>query len=216
MASLAWRCPAWCLRRTPLVTETRLMNQNLEQLAAALGQRLMATGRVLATAESCTGGWIAQVVTGVAGSSAWFDRGFVTYSNRAKEEMLGVAGSTLAAHGAVSAPVVTAMVAGALARSQAQVAVAVSGIAGPGGGSAEKPVGTVFVAWALAGQSPVVERLHLSGDREAVRRQTVGIALERLLELLGDSGSGSGSGSSSGGGGASGGSESENGSGGDG
>ena len=173
------------MRRTPPVTETRLMNQDLEELAAALGQRLMQSGLMLATAESCTGGWIAQVVTGVAGSSAWFDRGFVTYSNQAKEEMLGVDGTTLAAHGAVSAPVVTAMATGALARSQARVAVAISGIAGPGGGSAEKPVGTVFIAWALAGQPPRVRRLQLAGDREAVRHQTVRIALEELLELLG-------------------------------
>ena len=164
------------------------MNQDFEELAAALGQRLMKSGLMLATAESCTGGWIAQVVTGVAGSSAWFDRGFVTYSNLAKEEMLGVDGTTLAAHGAVSAPVVTAMATGALARSQARVAVAISGIAGPGGGSAEKPVGTVFIAWALDGQPPRVRRLQLPGDREAVRHQTVRIALEGLLELLGGGG----------------------------
>ena len=172
------------MRCTPRVTETRFMTENIEHLAAALGHRLLASGLKLATAESCTGGWIAQVVTGVAGSSAWFDRGFVTYSNLAKQEMLGVSGATLGAHGAVSASVVTEMATGTLARSQAQVAVAVSGIAGPGGGSAKKPVGTVFIAWALAGQPPGVQRLQLAGDREAVRRQTVRIALERLLELL--------------------------------
>lgn len=160
------------------------MKQQIEQMAVSLGQCLLDRGIMLATAESCTGGWIAQLVTGVAGSSAWFDRGFVTYSNLAKQEMLGVSGATLAAHGAVSEPVVTEMATGALARSQAKVAVAVSGIAGPGGGSVEKPVGTVFLAWVLAGKAPVVQRVQLAGDREEVRRQTVRIALERLLELL--------------------------------
>ena len=160
------------------------MKQQIEQMAVSLGQCLLDRGIMLATAESCTGGWIAQLVTGVAGSSAWFDRGFVTYSNLAKQEMLGVSGATLAAHGAASEPVVTEMATGALARSQAKVAVAVSGIAGPGGGSVEKPVGTVFLAWVLAGKAPVVQRVQLAGDREEVRRQTVRIALERLLELL--------------------------------
>lgn len=166
------------------MTETPVMKQQIEQMAVSLGQCLLDRGIMLATAESCTGGWIAQLVTGVAGSSAWFDRGFVTYSNLAKQEMLGVSGATLAAHGAVSEPVVTEMATGALARSQAKVAVAVSGIAGPGGGSVEKPVGTVFLAWVLAGKAPVVQRVQLAGDREEVRRQTVRIALERLLELL--------------------------------
>ncbi|MBK8640517.1 MAG: nicotinamide-nucleotide amidase [Chromatiaceae bacterium] len=160
------------------------MEAYLEKLAEAVGHRLLARQALVATAESCTGGWIAQVLTSVPGSSLWFDRGFVTYSNQAKQEMLGVAPETLAAHGAVSAPVVAEMVVGALSHSQARVTLAVTGIAGPGGGSEDKPVGTVYLAWAWRDQVPLIQRRQFAGDREAVRRQTVRVALERLIELL--------------------------------
>ncbi|MBP8285116.1 MAG: nicotinamide-nucleotide amidase [Chromatiaceae bacterium] len=162
-----------------------MMTAYLEKLAEAVGQRLLARQALLATAESCTGGWIAQVVTSVPGSSAWFDRGFVTYSNQAKQEMLGVAPETLAAHGAVSAQVAAEMAAGVLSHSQAWVAVAVTGVAGPGGGSEDKPVGTVYLAWARRDQAPLIQRRQFAGDREEIRRQTVRVALERLIELLG-------------------------------
>ncbi len=160
------------------------MKAYLEKLAEAVGHRLLARQALVATAESCTGGWIAQVLTSVPGSSLWFDRGFVTYSNQAKQEMLGVAPETLAAHGAVSAPVVTEMVVGALSHSQARVTLAVTGIAGPGGGSENKPVGTVYLAWARRDQAPLIQRRQFAGDREEVRRQTVRVALEHLIELL--------------------------------
>lgn len=156
--------------------------ESLLTLAARIGERLLARGWLLTTAESCTGGWIAKTVTDVAGSSAWFDRGFVTYSNAAKREMLGVSLETLTRHGAVSEQTVREMVAGALAHSRAQVAIAISGIAGPGGGSAEKPVGTVWIAWGLPGQDVLTRCVQLAGDREAVRQQAVRIALEGLLE----------------------------------
>ena len=160
------------------------MKAYLEKLAEAVGHRLLARQALVATAESCTGGWIAQVLTSVPGSSLWFDRGFVTYSNQAKQEMLGVAPETLAAHGAVSAPVVAEMAAGALNHSQARFAVAVSGVAGPGGGSEDKPVGTVYLAWAGRDQAPLIQRRQFAGDREEIRRQTVRVALEHLIELL--------------------------------
>ena len=162
------------------------MTEELETLAQTLGQQLQAAGLMLATAESCTGGWIAKVVTDIPGSSGWLDRGFVTYSNAAKREMLGVAVATLERHGAVSEAVVREMALGALARSRARVAVAVSGIAGPGGGSAEKPVGTVCFAWVLSGREPVTLSERFDGDRGAVRRQTVQRALEELIRILED------------------------------
>ncbi|MBK1720767.1 nicotinamide-nucleotide amidase [Thiocystis violacea] len=156
----------------------------LGSLATRVGERLQAFGFMLATAESCTGGWVAKVVTDIAGSSAWFDRGFVTYSNAAKQDMLGVRAETLDTHGAVSAAVVREMVLGALQRSRSQLAVAISGIAGPGGGSADKPVGTVWMAWGRIGQEPVVRCLPIAGDREQVRARAVQAALEGVLELL--------------------------------
>jgi nicotinamide-nucleotide amidase len=137
----------------------------------------------LATAESCTGGLIAAACTDLAGSSAWFERGFVTYSNEAKVEMLGVGAALIAQHGAVSEAVVRAMAQGALSHSHAQVAVAVTGVAGPSGGSAEKPVGTVWLAWALPGQL-VCELCHFDGDRAAVRSATVQHAVSKLRGLL--------------------------------
>jgi nicotinamide-nucleotide amidase len=136
------------------------------------------------TAESCTGGWIAKLITDVPGSSAWFERGFVTYSDIAKQEMLGVRETTLAAHGAVSAATVQEMALGALANSHAQVAVAVSGIAGPDGGSPEKPVGLVWLGWALEHGPAQCRRQVFPGDREAVRRQAVAAALQGLLDMV--------------------------------
>jgi nicotinamide-nucleotide amidase len=155
----------------------------LEDAAVALGRALADAGLVLATAESCTGGWISKCVTDVAGSSGWLDRGFVTYSNAAKQDMLGVHAETLRAHGAVSEPVVREMAAGALSRSVAQVAVAVSGVAGPAGGTADKPVGMVCFGFALP-RGLSSETRHFAGGRDAVRRQTVAHALRRLVELL--------------------------------
>lgn len=148
------------------------------QLATALSQR----GWWLACAESCTGGGIAAALTDLAGSSAWFDRGFVTYSNRAKHEMLGVSRITLERFGAVSRETVIEMATGALAHSGAQVSVAVSGVAGPGGGSADKPVGTVWLAWATPEHVSAVHRV-FPGDRAAVRSATVDAALRGLVEL---------------------------------
>ncbi len=153
-------------------------------LSARVGEALLARGWQLATAESCTGGAIAAAITDIAGSSQWFDRGFVTYSNQAKQDMLGVRAETLRSAGAVSEATVAEMVSGALARSLARVTLAVSGIAGPGGGSADKPVGTVCLAWAIDGEPPVVRTEHFAGDRAAVRAQTVEQALRGVLELL--------------------------------
>ena len=149
-----------------------------------LGDRLRGRGETIATAESCTGGLIAATCTSVAGSSDWFERGFVTYSNAAKSEMLGVDAALIAAHGAVSAEVACAMASGALAHSQAALAVAVTGIAGPGGAVPGKPVGTVWLALARRGAAAHAELLQLQGDRSAVREQTVAHALRGLLALL--------------------------------
>jgi nicotinamide-nucleotide amidase len=160
------------------------MNNELEQSAREVAARLLDRKLKLAAAESCTGGWIAKVVTDIAGSSDWFERGFVTYSNAAKQEMLGVRAETLAAHGAVSEPVVREMVAGALAHSHADLALSVSGIAGPGGGAPEKPVGSVWFAWQRRGAEAVAVCHHFAGDREAVRRQAVLVALRGILALL--------------------------------
>jgi nicotinamide-nucleotide amidase len=149
-----------------------------------LAVQLRARGWMLATAESCTGGLIAGACTEISGSSDWFDRGFVTYSNAAKTEMLGVPAALIQAHGAVSEAVACAMAAGALARSQAQCAVAVTGVAGPTGGSADKPVGTVWLAWATPSGQVEAKRHLFSGDRAAVRQATVAQALSGLLARL--------------------------------
>jgi nicotinamide-nucleotide amidase len=154
------------------------------KLAEQVGAALKAHGMLLATAESCTGGGIAQALTDISGSSAWFERGFVTYSNLAKVEMLGVRQSTLEAHGAVSEATVREMAAGALAHSHAHVALAVSGIAGPTGGTAEKPVGTVWFGWALRDGEVHARLHHLKGDRAAIREQSVQIALQGMINLL--------------------------------
>lgn len=155
----------------------------MDELAKRVGQRLKAAGQVLVTAESCTGGWVAQAVTSIAGSSDWFERGFVTYSNAAKQELLGVRQSILKKHGAVSEQTAREMAQGALARSQGTLALAVTGIAGPGGGSPDKPVGTVCFAW-VRGKNIKSEMRRFSGDRDSVRRQSVIRALEGVLEAL--------------------------------
>ena len=156
----------------------------LEALAARVGAELLARGELLAVAESCTGGWIAQCLTAIAGSSAWFDRGFVTYSNEAKEDMLGVPHQTLISSGAVSEATAGAMVQGAIARSRAHWALAVSGIAGPTGGTPDKPVGTVCFAWAGPDGWLALETRRFSGDRREVRARTVAHALSLLLARL--------------------------------
>ena len=158
--------------------------ETLATLAARVAAALKDRGAVLATAESCTGGWVAQCVTSVAGSSEWFERGFVTYSNESKEELLGVRRGTLDAHGAVSEATAREMAAGTLARSRASVAVAVTGVAGPGGGTPAKPVGTVCFAWTLRGASERSATRTFAGDREAVRRQSVVAALEGVIAML--------------------------------
>ena len=152
-------------------------------LVLQLAELLQQQGRMMATAESCTGGLIAGACTDLSGSSNWFERGFVTYSNEAKTELLGVDAALIAAEGAVSEPVARAMAEGAVARSPAQVAVAVTGVAGPTGGSAEKPVGTVWFGWSVAGRVRT-ERRRFDGDRAAVRAATVHHALVTLLALL--------------------------------
>jgi nicotinamide-nucleotide amidase len=163
-----------------------MARDTLIALAARLGARLKRRRLKLATAESCTGGWIAQALTSVAGSSVWFERGFVTYSNEAKKEMLGVRSATLARYGAVSEETARSMAAGALSRSRAQVSVAVTGVAGPGGGTKHKPVGMVCIAWSRKRAAPVSVTLHFRGGRESVRRQSVVAALQGLLERIGE------------------------------
>lgn len=152
-------------------------------LAQQVGVALQQHGMTLVTAESCTGGGVAQAITMISGSSAWFDRGFVTYSNTSKEEMLGVSPDTLETHGAVSEQTVREMADGALQYSRAQVAVSVSGVAGPTGGTPEKPVGMVWFAWGTNNSMQAVCH-QLSGDRNAVRAKSVQIALQGVLNLL--------------------------------
>ena len=156
----------------------------MDELARRIGQRLKAAKAMLVTAESCTGGWAAQVVTSVAGSSEWFERGFVTYSNASKQEMLGVRPETLRQFGAVSEETAREMALGALERSKGTVALAITGVAGPGGGSKDKPVGTVCFAWADSRGGSRSETVRLAGDREEVRRQSVVRALEGVLAAL--------------------------------
>ncbi len=159
---------------------------DLARLAARVGRRLLKDGLRVATAESCTGGWIAKAMTDIAGSSQWFVEGFVTYSNESKIRRLGVRSSLLKMQGAVSESVVRAMAKGAVRRTGADLAVAVSGIAGPGGAAPGKPVGTVWLAWAVRGRRATrvaVQLRHFRGNREAVRRKTVRLALQGLLEV---------------------------------
>ncbi|WP_334130639.1 CinA family protein [Silanimonas lenta] len=152
----------------------------------ALAEILLARRQLVCTAESCTGGWIAKTLTDIPGSSAWFDCGMVAYSYEAKQAMLGVRPQTLEKEGAVSRETVIEMVSGALVHSAATLAVAVTGIAGPGGGTPEKPVGTVWIGWKRRGGYPRAEVFHFDGDREAVRRQTIAAALRGLVALAGD------------------------------
>lgn len=157
---------------------------DLHAAATALGQRLLDARLKLATAESCTGGWVAKVVTEVAGCSGWFDCAFVAYSYDAKEAMLGVPRVTLEQYGAVSEQTAVEMVRGALSRSRADLAVAITGIAGPGGGVAGKPVGTIWLAWGSGHHPPITRLLALSGDRDSIRRRTVAVALAGLGDLV--------------------------------
>jgi nicotinamide-nucleotide amidase len=160
-------------------------DHDLRELATRVGEHMRKAHHMLVTAESCTGGWIAKVVTDITGSSDWFDCGMVAYSYEAKQALLGVSPQTLEVHGAVSRETAIEMVSGALVHSGASVAVAVTGIAGPGGGSADKPVGTVWIAWKRRGGYARAELFHFDGDREAVRRQTVGAALHGIEQTLG-------------------------------
>lgn len=154
------------------------------RLVHEVAARLLARGWRMASAESCTGGWIAKCCTDLAGSSAWFERGFVTYSNAAKQELLGVDAAALEQDGAVSRAVALQMAQGARRRAPVDIAVAVTGIAGPDGGTVEKPVGTVWFAWSLADQA-TAELLTITGDRDAVRRRSVAHALQGLIVRLG-------------------------------
>ena len=158
---------------------------SLESLASELGAALLARQWLLVTAESCTGGWIAEAVTTIAGSSAWYERGFVTYSDEAKQAMLDVPGTIIAAHGAVSDETAAAMARGALAHSRAHIAVSVTGVAGPTGGSAAKPVGTVWFGFACRGQELATHHQLFVGDRTSIRRQAVAFALRRLVQIAG-------------------------------
>lgn len=155
-----------------------------DQMLRKLAESLRVRKWTLATAESCTGGWIAKCCTDLAGSSTWFERGFVTYSNEAKQQMLGVSAETLQSDGAVSQAVARQMADGARRKAGVDVALSVTGIAGPDGGSAEKPVGTVWFGWSIDQRDATTELMCFEGDRDAVRRQTVGYALGRLLTLL--------------------------------
>jgi len=159
-------------------------DQEIAVLADQLGVALRANTYRLAAAESCTGGWLAKAVTDIAGSSAWFERGFVTYSNQSKQDMLGVSERVLREHGAVSEASVLAMAEGALRHSLADVSVAISGIAGPGGATPDKPVGSVWLAWARRGEQAHAQCFLFTGDREAVRAQAVIAGLEGVLVLL--------------------------------
>ena len=161
-----------------------MIENELHTLSVELGEVLAASGKMLVTAESCTGGLVAKSVTDVAGSSGWFDRAFVTYTNAAKNEMLGVSMAMIDKHGAVSEPVVRQMVSGALSASRAQIAVAISGVAGPGGGSEDKPVGTVWFAWAYGARDYEAERMLFDGDREQVREQAAAHAIRRIINRL--------------------------------
>ena len=163
----------------------RVSDEELYQLAVELADRLRARGWMLATAESCTGGWVGQLLTSLPGSSEWYERGFITYANAAKVEMLGVSEGTLATHGAVSEQTAGAMAAGALKHSHAQAALAISGIAGPGGGTQQKPVGLVCYGWALVDGTVMSSTCRLDGNREEIRSRAVAAALRGLIELIG-------------------------------
>lgn len=161
-----------------------MTDEQLQKLAQTIGDRLHGKAIMLATAESCTGGWVGKVITDIVGSSSWFDRGFITYTNKAKQQMLGVSPETLSAYGAVSEEVVCEMATGALRHSNADLALAITGIAGPGGATVTKPLGMVWLAWANSDGYLHSECQQFDGDREAVRRQAVGRALQGVLDHL--------------------------------
>ena len=163
----------------------RVSDEELHQLAAELGEKLCARGWMLATAESCTGGWVGQLITSLPGSSQWYERGFITYANAAKIEMLGVPAETIDEDGAVSETTAAAMATGALRNSHAQATLAISGIAGPGGGTPQKPVGLVCYGWALEDGTVMSSTCRLDGDREEIRSRAVAAALRGLIELIG-------------------------------
>lgn len=161
-----------------------LEQDRTDSLAKVVGEALLKRRFLLTTAESCTGGWLGQAVTAIAGSSTWYERGFITYSNSSKNEMLQVNLPLLECHGAVSVQVARAMALGALKNSHADIGVAITGIAGPTGGSDEKPVGTVCFAWALRSGNAMQKQMFFDGDRETIRRQAVGVALQGILQML--------------------------------
>ncbi|MEW6414759.1 MAG: CinA family protein [Pseudomonadota bacterium] len=163
----------------------RVSDEELHQLAVDLGEKLRARGWMLATAESCTGGWVGHLLTSLPGSSRWYERGFITYANAAKVEMLGVSPDTLATHGAVSEITAAEMAVGALKHSHAQATLSITGIAGPGGGTPQKPVGLVCYGWALADGTVMTSTCRLDGDREEIRSRAVAAALRGLIELVG-------------------------------
>lgn len=164
--------------------DTVVTQSELETLAAQVADRLIERGEILAIAESCTGGWVGQCLTAIAGSSKWFDRGFVTYSNSAKVEALDVPDFTIKRHGAVSEPTARAMAQGVIAKSRGHWSLAITGVAGPTGGTPERPVGTVCFAWARCDGGCEAETRVFGGDREAVRAQSVRHALDGLLQRL--------------------------------
>ena len=170
-------------------TINAMNDQSLQYLARQVGSTLAQQGLMLVSAESCTGGWLGHMVTSIAGSSAWYERGFITYTTISKQEMLGVSSKTLKQHGSVSEQTAREMAHGAVARSRAQVAVSITGIAGPGGGTVEKPVGMVCFAWVMKDNHVRSETRHFTGDREAVRQQSVAVALQGMMALLHDTNS---------------------------
>lgn len=162
----------------------RVSEEELHELARVLSEKLRARGWMLATAESCTGGWVGELLTSLPGSSQWYERGFITYANAAKTEMLGVPVELLDQHGAVSEETASAMAAGALKHSHAQASLAISGIAGPGGGTPQKPVGLVCYGWALADGTLMSSTCRLDGDREEIRSRAVAASLRGLIDLV--------------------------------
>ncbi len=158
--------------------------QDLDIIALNACLKLKDKGLKISTAESCTGGWVGKALTDVSGSSDWFECGFITYSNQSKMSLLNVDEKEIGLHGAVSEQVVKAMSIGALDNSIADVSISVSGIAGPGGGTVDKPVGTIWFGWCVRGCTPITELMLFSGDRETIRRQTVEHSLSRLIEIL--------------------------------
>ncbi len=184
MPSMGGSDMAGDVNSTSSALDARCDDAALAELAERTGQALSARHQMLVTAESCTGGWIAKVITDIPGSSAWFDCGMAAYSYEAKQALLGVRPETLMEHGAVSEETAIEMVSGALIHSGASVAVAVTGIAGPGGGTPDKPVGMVWIAWKRRGGYPHAEVFRFPGDRDEVRRRTVVAALSGLLRLI--------------------------------